>query len=271
MLALIAAVYGKVLANMIEDWLSEPSLSYGLLVPPFAAWFAWAQRRAVQSVAVKPDIWGLPTIALACLIYLAGTLSAEFFLPRISFPLLIAGLIWTFWGVGRLKALAFPLVLLAAMVPLPELIYSSISLPLQLLASNIATDLARLCGAVVLREGNVLHLANISLGVEEACSGLNSLGALAVTALVFAFMLCSATPARIGLLLLWGPIAIGVNVLRVFITTVLADYDRQFALGVYHAFSGWLVYVLSFGLLYATLLLLNAAFERRCLTRSAGM
>lgn len=38
---------------------------------------------------------------------------------QISLVLLLAGLVWTFWGFARLRTLAFPFLLLATMVPLP--------------------------------------------------------------------------------------------------------------------------------------------------------
>ena len=46
------------------------------------------------------------------------------------------------------------------------------------------------------------------------------------------------------------PLAIAVNILRVTGTALLADYRMEFALGFYHSFSGWLVFVIGFGLLW---------------------
>ena len=91
---------------------------------------------------------------------------------------------------NRWMTLAFPLVLLATMVPLPTLVYSAVSAPLQLFASDVSTNLAQLLGVAVYRDGNIIHLANISLGVEEACSGLNSLSALMVVSLLIGFLIC---------------------------------------------------------------------------------
>jgi exosortase/archaeosortase family protein len=52
---------------------------------------------------------------------------------------------------------------------------------------------------------------------------------------------------RILLLVVSVPLAIAVNVLRVTGTALLADYRPEFAMGFYHSFSGWLVFVLGFG------------------------
>jgi exosortase/archaeosortase family protein len=55
---------------------------------------------------------------------------------------------------------------------------------------------------------------------------------------------------RVILLLISVPLAIAVNVVRVSGTAVLADYRMEFAMGFYHTLSGWLVFVLGFGLLW---------------------
>ena len=102
----------------------------------------------------------------------------------------------------------------------------------------------------VYRDGNVIHLANISLGVAEACSGLNSLSALMVASLLIGFLVCQRTSLRVLLFALSIPLSIAVNVLRVTGTAVIADYYEEFAMGFYHSFSGWLVFIGGFAVLY---------------------
>ena len=107
-----------------------------------------------------------------------------------------------------------------------------------------------MCGVSVYRDGNVINLARISLGVEEACSGLNSLAASMVASLLLGFLQCTRLWTRWLLFLLSFPLSIAVNVLRVSGTAIIADYQEKFAMGFYHAFSGWLVFVAGFGILY---------------------
>lgn len=250
LVSLIAILYGQVLADLAGDWWREPSLSQGLLIPPLALYIAWTRRHLTFAQPVAADNRGLWLVACACLLYILGKLGAEFFLPRISFVILLAGLAWTFWGYARLRSLAFPLLLLATMVPLPTLVYNSIAAPLQLFASDVATNLAQLFGVAVYRDGNVIHLAHISLGVEEACSGLNSLSALMVASLLLGFLVCRRVSTRVILFALSIPLSIAVNVLRVTGTAIIADYHEEFAMGFYHSFSGWLVFIGGFAILY---------------------
>ncbi len=105
-------------------------------------------------------------------------------------------------------------------------------------------------GVSIFRDGNIIHLATTSLGVEEACSGLHSLPALVVGSLLLGFLANASILGRILLLVISIPLAIAVNVLRVTGTALLADYRPEFAMGFYHSFSGWLVFVLGFGALW---------------------
>src|SRR5262249_55159711 len=120
-----------------------------------------------------------------------------------------------------------------------------------LFASRIATDLSQAIGLSVYRDGNIIQLANTSLGVEEACSGLHSLSALMVASLLLGFVERGSVISRILLFILSVPLAIAVNVVRVTGTAILADYRLELAEGFYHSFSGWLVFVMGLGALWA--------------------
>jgi len=247
---LIAALYSFILPDLASEWWTVEASSYGMLIPPIALYLLWIRRQTTLAIPAQPDWRGLALVAAACLIFLLGQLAAEFFLARISFVLLLAGLTWTFWGLARLQTMAFPFVLLLTMVPLPALVYNAVAAPLQLFASRVATDIVQFLGVSIFRDGNVIHLATTSLGVAEACSGLNSLSSLVVGSLLLGFLENGSIPGRILLIVLSVPLAIAVNVLRIAGTALLADYQPQYAMGFYHLFSGWLVFVMGFGLLW---------------------
>jgi exosortase len=153
-------------------------------------------------------------------------------------------------------------LLLATMVPLPAIVWNALAAPLQLFASDVATTIAQTLGVAVYRDGNIIHLANISLGVAEACSGLHSLSALMITALLLGFLQCTSVALRVVLFALSIPMAIALNVFRIAGPAVLADYWQDIAFGFYHSFSGWLIFVLGFAGLWLITRLLKG-FERK--------
>lgn len=247
---MLAILYTGVLVEMYHRWLDEPGASHGILIPPLTAYLVWMERRSVLAIPVRPESRGIYLVAAGCFLYLLGRLGAEYFLTRSSLMILLAGFIWTFWGRARLSKLKFPLLMLSTMIPIPALIYQSLAGPLQLFASAVATNMAQALGVTVFRDGNVIQLAGASLGVAEACSGLHSLSALALGALLVGFLNLTRTSFRAILFFSAIPIAIAANVIRVCGTAVLADYRVELAMGFYHTFSGWLVFLVAFGFLW---------------------
>jgi exosortase len=256
------ALFGNVLVDMASDWWNLPALSQGMLIPPLALYIAWLGRVHIFSAPSKLTWSGTAVTSFACLVFLLGKLASEFFLMRIAFVLLLVGFSFTFWGRERTRRLAFPFLLLATMVPLPTIVYNTLAAPLQLLASDLATRIAQALGTSVFRDGNIIQLAGISLGVAEACSGLNSLSALLVGSLIIGYLFCSGLLSRTLLCIASVPVAIGMNILRVAGTAILADYNEAFAMGFYHSFSGWLVFLFGAAFLYLVARLCHKFLDR---------
>jgi len=259
--ALLVGIYGKIFLGLADDWWNDPNASHGLLVPPLAAYVAWKRRRLTLSVESSPDWHGLIWTAAGCLVLLIGKIGAEFYLSRLSMVILLSGLIWTFWGKARLRTLGFPLLLLATMVPMPVIVYNQFAQPLQLFASAVSTRVAQFAGVSIYTEGNVIQLATTTLGVEEACSGLRSVSTLGVMAVLLGFLLCRRIVTRVLAVAVALPIAIFINVLRVSGTAILADHNPDVALGFYHTFSGWLIFLLGLALLLGTCKLLHRLLD----------
>jgi exosortase len=242
---LVCAIWGRIGADLACEWWTEASASQGLVIVPLAAALVWLNRRELLRIPAAPSHYGHLVVATAALIFLIGKFGADLFLQRVSIIALFAGLTWAYWGVGRLRKLMFPLLLLAAAIPLPAVLYNDVSQHLQLFASDASARLAQLCGTPVSRDGNILRLPGISLGVEEACNGLNSIFALGLTG----SLLARYRSQRIsGLLLIpCGVMAgVAVNIVRITATAILAGHNPRFATGFYHIFSGWLVFVIGF-------------------------
>jgi exosortase/archaeosortase family protein len=119
----------------------------------------------------------------------------------------------------------------------------------------------------VLRDGNIIELMPLGsmttkkLEVVEACSGIRSLMTLVTLAVVFAYFTHPDDEGRGGrrygylrsalIVLAAVPIAIITNAGRVSGTGVLSHYyGTEVADGFFHSFSGWVVYVVAFLLLF---------------------
>ena len=247
--ALAAWLYLPVMKDLVSVWWNDPGSTYGFLIPPLAFFVAWLRADEFRGAAARPENRGLLVLAAACLLFLTGKLGAGSFLCRWSMVFFLAGAIWTFWGRARLRLLLFPLVILGTMIPGTPLLNSTVSLRLQILSSSISTVLARAVGTTIYREGNQLYLAGIRLGVADACSGFHSIAAMIVAALLLGSIYCPRWSTRALLLALSVPVAVSANVLRITATALIADHRPDLAMGIYHSFSGWMVFLVGFGVL----------------------
>jgi exosortase len=246
LIALSLWLYGHILARLVTQWWSDPNFSHGFFVPVFAAFMAWQERSRLRSVSSEPSNWGLPIILLALSTLVVGVFGAELFLSRFSLVLLVVGIIVLLKGWGVLRVLLFPLLFLLLMVPLPAIIFSQITFPLQILASKLSAWVLPALGVPVLREGNVINLPAMPLEVAEACSGIRSLLSLTTLAIMYGYLMEKRIGIRVLLALASIPIAVAANGLRIVGTGLLVQYwDPDKAEGFFHAFSGWLIFVVS--------------------------
>jgi exosortase len=271
--AAVVFVYWGVLARLGRFWWEDENYSHGLLIPFVIGYILWAERGRLASVAARPrGFLGVGMVVLALLMLWVGTAGAELFTQRTSLVLLLAGLVVYFWGWRLLKAVAVPLLLLALAIPIPTIVFNKVAFPLQLFASRCAVWAMRMLDIPVLREGNVIELYPLGstttkkLEVVEACSGIRSLMTLMTLAVVFAYFTGPSDEGGKGgrrferfrvlravlVVLAAVPIAIITNAARVSGTGILARYyGTGVADGFFHEFSGWVIYVVAFLLLFA--------------------
>lgn len=248
----ILLAYWSTMTGLVDAWSNDDNYSHGFFIVPLAAYFAWERRAAFLAAPHRPAWPGLLAVAGGLLLLVAGTLGAEFFLARVSLVAVGAGTVLFLYGWARLRVLAFPLAFLLLMVPLPALIFNQIAFPLQLLASYIGERAIDTMEIPILREGNVLILANHTLEVAEACSGIRSLVSLFTLGLVFGYFTDDRPWVRAVIALSSIPLAILTNGLRVASAGAAAHHYGAAGLeGVFHDLSGWLVFAVAFLLMFA--------------------
>jgi exosortase len=243
----IALMYAGVLSSLIRQWASDDNYSHGFFVLPLAAYFAWERRSALENAMPRPSALGLVIIIGSLIVWAAGLLGSELFLTRVSMIGVIAGATLFVWGWRHLRILAFPILFLLLMIPLPAIIFNQLAFPLQLFASRVGESVIATAGIPVLREGNVLHLPGNTLEVAEACSGIRSLVSLVMLGIVLGYFTGQRAGGRLLLALAAIPIAIVANAARVAGTALAAEWiSPRAAQGFFHTFSGWLMFVVAF-------------------------
>jgi len=257
-------LYHQTILDLISDWSNDDNYSHGFLIPFIASYMIWYRRDELVRYERNPSNWGLMAIGAGVMMFIVGNIGAELFIMRFSMIVIIAGAVLFLFGWQIFKAVSVPILYLIFMIPIPAIIWNKIAFPLQLFAAKITAEVIGGIGIPVLREGNILHLANTSLEVVDACSGLRSLTSLLALSGAFAYMANLANTYNKWLLFLSAvPIAILVNIFRLTTTAIMARYmGEEAAQGFLHDASGIFVFVIAFLLLFGVSWLIKRVEDR---------
>jgi exosortase len=261
---LMALLYYRVGIKLVSDWINIEDDSAGLLIPFFVLFLLWDKREKLLATPLAPSWKGLGLVLLGLFVLMVGVFGADLFLSRISFLLLVIGIVWMMLGWPMVRETKFILFVFLLAIPLPVLIMNHITFPLQMRSSELASGLLQLVGVPVLREGNVIQLPAMQLEVAEACSGIRSLMSLFTVAVIYGYFIEKTTTRRVILAAAAIPIAVAANAARIFGTGLCVQYwDPDKAQGFFHEFSGWLIFLVSLSLLYLVHIAMRLVTKKR--------
>lgn len=266
--------------HLWPQWTTDPELSHGLLTPFFfaallfeahtrgtARFFPPTRRlHAIRGAALLSAVVGLGIAGLyaAALDWshalvnavLAGALTA-----------LLGGVLLT-TAQTTVRCMPFNWQSCAAVLlwtlsaPLPPGTYARLSQSLQTAVAEGVLVTLHFLGIAAVRTGNVIDLPHVSVGVEEACSGVRSLVSCVYVGLFLSATLVRGWPGRCLLLLFAAPLAVLMNLARSLLLTLLAHGGVDIS-GRWHDLTGYGVLVATAVLLAAGAFFLTAAGGRR--------
>ena len=264
-----AVLFAQPIANLVQTWWTSPDSGHGLLLVPIAVVLAF--RSGVRPEARGQIALGIAVIVAAVVLRYVAAVAAEAFFARTSVALAAAGLVIYVWGFRQLLAWWLPVTLIALALPLPEIVLSSLALPLQTRASQIGAAMLEWRQVPVVLTGNVLRIPGHDLFVTEACSGLRSLAALLSLGVLLGGLMAKHWITRVAIVFIAIPIAVLLNGVRVFLTGFLVLFvSPSAAEGFSHMTEGWLMFAVAFGLL-ALVTWAAVSIEKRVLGRRSAV
>jgi exosortase len=237
--ATLAWAYLPMLRVFFDKWLNDPQYTHGFLVPFFSAYLLWKSEPA----AISPRPWlgaGLLLFVLAMRVG-AGTLLFHQ-LDAASFLLGLFAIVLSAGGMPLLKRTGPAIAFLIFMVPLPYELERNVGQPLKNAATVSSTYLLQILGQPAIRDGNLILIDEVRLGVVDACSGLKMMVTFAAFSVGAALLMQRTRFEKLMVLLGIIPIAIAANVLRITVTglayTMVTDKGT---LEFLHDLFGWLM------------------------------
>ena len=239
------------------QWRDHPDLSHGFFMPLlFALLLAEGRTSRHRYLAAGPASQA-STAALIIggllLLLAAGLYAASLDWSHALVNLMLTLALMLFMGAGvlvfsqnslRLIPCNWPVITAIGLwlltTPIPPGTYSRLTLHLQLWVSESVLRTLHILGIAAIRQGNIIDLANATVGVEEACSGVRSLISCLFAGLFFSATLVSRPWARALIILLAAPLALAMNFSRSLALTLLANAHVDIS-GAWHDATGFAV------------------------------
>ncbi len=247
-LILVVVLFWSTFAWLVYNWLNNSYYSHGFLVPLISGFFLWRKREAFRPEERDPSNLGLLVLGISLVVYLVSQVWQAYHLSALALIGLLAGFALYFLGERATRRIAFPLAFLLFMIPLPFI--NRLSPALESLTARSSTWLVNVLGIPATNLGSQIQLQNSSFVVGAACSGLNSVVALATLVAIFIYVLEGSLRAKIILLAMAVPIALAANIFRVSSLLVIAHFfGAEVGMRYFHDYSSLVLFLLAFLLL----------------------
>jgi exosortase B len=230
---------------------------HGAIILAVVVWLLWEKRGMV--FAAPPDQSG-PRIGsggallgFGLMLYVVGR-SQDILMFEIGAQIpVLGGALLILRGAACVRALWFPLLYIAFMIPLPGVLVDALTGPLKQWISVIAETVLYAVGYPIARSGVVLTIGQYQLLVADACSGLHSMFSLTALGLLFMYFRGRKSWLHNGVMFASIlPIAFTANIVRVMalvlVTYHLGDEAGQ---GFLHGLAGMVLLVVALLFLFA--------------------
>ncbi|TKJ31354.1 MAG: hypothetical protein CEE40_02265 [Chloroflexi bacterium B3_Chlor] len=261
-LGLLALLFSSTFAWLVYNWINNSYYSHGFLVPLISAFFLWRRREAFGRHDRESNNLGLVALAISLVFFLIAQVWQAYSLSALALIVLLVGLALYFLGERATRRIAFPLAFLLFMIPIPFI--TRLSPALESFTATTSTAAVGLLGIPAANLGSQIELQNSSFVVGAACSGLNSIVALATLVVIFIYILEGSYRAKLVLLGMAIPIAIVANIFRVSSLLVIADlFGAEAGMKYFHDYSSPVLFLLAFLLLILASRLVGCSEIRR--------
>ena len=256
--AMIYGFWGMFVRAMEAFRAPEEDMSFAWYVPIFSLYVLWTQRAKLLEAALDPESrpsWVGFLLCWPCIAFsLLGARGLQLRMEQLGFIGLLIALPWTFYGRRVASFFVFPALYLVFTIPVSALM-DMVTLHLRFLASGVAIAVLNGFGVDAVREGTAIVAQGahpFAIDVAEPCSGLRSLFALMALTAAYSWFNQPTWPRRALLFVMSVPLAVLGNIVRVLtICGVAACASADFALGFYHDYSGYVVFMVAIVLMVA--------------------
>jgi exosortase len=236
--------------------------SHGYFIPFVSLGVVWYRRKEIFSTAMRVDWRGLVVVIGALFLHWIGAKMQQTRVSLMSLVLLIWGIPFYLFGWKLAKQLIFPCAYLIFCIPLNFM--DVIAFPLRIISTKMAVGMLNGIGIEAVRSGTAILIPSMPTGMDVAdpCSGLRSLLAMTALAAVYAYFTQKTLLKKWILFMASIPLAVFGNVARIVTIAIVSEaIGGKLALGLYHDYSGYILFTASITAMVAIGGLLNLEFS----------
>ncbi len=251
-----------------QAWNPETNYEHAKLIPFIVAFLVWHARDKLAAAPVSSSRWGWLFIGIGLLLFVMGARTLQARLSLTAVPFLLFGIVLYIWGRQVARILLFPIAFLFFMVPLNFLTQATARL--QFLETNTASAICNFLGMNLYTVGTAVHASTFQFEVDEGCSGIRSLMAIAMLSAIYGHLTQDRLWKKVVIFCASLVFAIVGNAGRLVSIFVVAKlFGQDIAGGPYHNISGYLSFPFAIGamLLVGKLINLRPAKVRSELAR----
>jgi exosortase len=158
------------------------------------------------------------------------------------------------FGVEASQSAMFPLLLLLALVPLPQCILNPIIASLQVGSAWCAHALFAAFGIPAIQKGVQIAIPGLTIEVAQECSSIRSSSMLLLTAIVLAQFVLQTFWRKAFIAFIALPLSVAKNGLRIFIITFLGTHvDPGYLNGRLHHQGGIFFFLFALACIFAAI------------------
>ncbi len=252
-----------------QAWNPETNYEHAKLIPLIVAFLVWNARDKLKAAPVGSSRWGWLFIGFGLLLFVGGARTLQARLALTSIPFLLYGIVLYVWGRHVARVLLFPIAFLLFMVPLNFLTQATARL--QFLETNTAAAVCNFFGMNLYTVGTAVHASNFQFEVDEGCSGIRSLMAIAMLSAIYGHLTQDRIWKKLALFcaaLFFAIIGNAGRLVSIFVVAKL--FGQDIAGGPYHNVSGYLSFPFAIGamLLFGKLINLQPRAVRASVARA---
>jgi exosortase len=262
----LAVIWGWTWWHLSIEWGTNAQYQYGFAIPFLFVYLA-VQRWHGVFKENQAGRWSALALAAVWLLFLFGDLLRQHDpIWRLTGGTLmlsatLATVVWLHrcdgWAlVGRLS---FPLAFAWLALPWPVPVELYVTQNLLHLLTDATVIVLNLFGIAAFQRGNVIELSNGLVGMEAACSGVQSFQASLMAALFLGEFYRLGWLRRLWLVIAGAGVALMMNFGRVLFLALSVHFHGESAVAQYHDRAGTVASILTFSLL----LLIAAAMKPR--------